>query len=218
MSFFNKIIGSASGNVAEINSDNSLRVVNMKPSGNHFGVGAKTGTLAAAIAAGGLVFGMRLNPGYSGVAYIDTLKLRFTCVVAYTTPITQTRSLVVTRGAGANPSGGTNIAVSPTKDTAMGLSNFNTALGGDARISTTAALTVTGITWEATNFGEMTLAHAGAAGAYVEHVYEFGQRNHPIALHPGEILGVRVGPSAMDAAGTWSLGVEVAWRESLTED
>lgn len=212
------IEGLTSGNLAEVNSEGALRVVDMDPSGYHYGVGGKTGTVAAALAAGACVFAMRLNPGYSGQAFIDLLKLRFTTIVAFTTPITQTRSLVLTRGAGAALAGGANVAVSPAKSTGYSPSNFNTALGGDLRISTTAALTATGVTWETTNFGEMTLAHVGAAGAYYEHTYEMGLRNHPIELSPGEVLGVRVGPSAMDAAGTWVLCVEAAWRESLTPD
>jgi hypothetical protein len=31
------------------------------------------------------------------------------------------------------------------------------------------------------------------------------------------VFGIRVGPSAMDAAGTWALGVEVAWREGTSD-
>ena len=65
--------------------------------------------------------------------------------------------------------------------------------------------------------GELTLIQAGAAGAFYEAVYEFSVRNHEIELNAGQVLGIRVGASAMDAAGTWVLGVEVNWRESLTE-
>ena len=177
-------------------------------------LGKFKGAIMGAAAAGAAVYAMRLDPGAGSVkAYIDSIRLRFTCIVAYTTPITQTRSLVITRGSGAAASGGTAIATVNPKDTVYAASEFDAATGGDVRIATTGALTVTGITWETINMAEMTLAHVGAAGAFVEYIYEFSVRNHPIELNAGQVLGIRVGPSAMDAAGTWTLGVEVNWHE-----
>ena len=217
MGWANKLMGWTSNTGVEVNADGSLYTVDVSPTGSNYTVATKTGTVGAAIAAGGTVFAMRLDPGSTKKAWVDSLKLRWTTVVAFTTPITQTRSLVITRGSGAASSGGTSIAAATKKDSTYGASEFDVALGGDIRIATTAALTVTGITWEAVNIGELTLAHVGAAGNFYEAVYEFSVRNHEIELNPGELLGIRVGPSAMDAAGTWSLGVEVAWRESATE-
>lgn len=217
MSWFFKLLDSAGVNMAQVNSEGAVYSVPICPSGQHFAIAAKTGTIAAAAAAGAAVFAMRVNPGSTKKVYVDTIKLRYTTIVAYTVPITQTRALVITRGAGAASSGGTAIAVATKKDSNYSVSETDTTLGGDARISTTGALTVTGLTWEATNFGEMTLAHVGTAGAFYEHVYEFATRDHPIELNPGEVLGVRVGANAMDAAGTWSLGIEVRFRQSATE-
>ena len=217
MGWANKLIGWSNSNGAEVNSDGALRVVDGGPAGNHYTFAAKTGTVGAAVAAGGAVFAMRLNPGSSKKAFVDSIKLRWTTIVAFTTPVTQTRSIVITRGAGAASSGGTALAVATKKDTVYPISQFDAAAGGDARIASTGALTVTGITWEATNLGELTLVHVGAAGAYLEHTYEFAVRNHSVELNPGELLGIRVGASAMDAAGTWSLGVEVSWREGTTD-
>lgn len=213
-----QIIGtSGSGNLADVSSEGSLRTVSLSPSGNHYSIAAKTGTIAAAAAAGAAVFAMRLNPGYVGKLYLDSMKIRWTTIAAFTTPVTQTRSLVLTRGAGAATSGGTSLATAVKKDTTYGLSQTDVATGGDVRIATTGALTVTGITWETSNFEEVTLAHVGAAGGYYEHVFEFTNRAHAIELNPGEVIGVRVGASAMDAAGTWSLGVKLDWRESTSE-
>ncbi len=205
------------GNNANVNVEGSMYTVDMAPSGNHYTVAAKTGTIAAAAAANAAVFAMRLNPGYSGKAYIGVVKVRFTCIVAFTTPVTQTRSLAIVRGAGAAASGGTAIATVAKKDTSYGSSNFESALGGDVRIGSTGALTVTGITFEAVNQGELTLAHVGAAGAFYEHVWEWENRAHALELNPGELMAIRVGPSAMDAAGTWAIGIEVQWREADTE-
>lgn len=216
--FFQKLIGSVSGNIAEVNSELALRTVQLAPSGTHYAISAKTGTIAAAAVAGAAVFAMRLNPGSTKKVYIDTIKLRWTTIAAFTTPVTQTRSIVLTRGAGAATSGGTSLPTATKKDTGYAIAQTDVAAGGDVRIATTGALTVTGITWESTNFEEITLAHVGAAGAYYEHVLELSNRAHAIELNPGELIGVRVGPSAMDAAGTWSLGVKLDWRESDTED
>ena len=218
MGFANKLLGWTNSVGAEVNVDGALQIVDVAPSGNHYTVAGKTGVVAAAAAAGAALFAMRLDPGAgSTMAWIDSIRLRFTTITAFTTPVTATRSLVLTRGSGAAAAGGTAIATATPKDTDYAASEFNTAVGGDIRISTTGALTVTGITWEATNIAECTLVHAGTAGAYYETVYEFSVRNHPLELHAGQVLGIRVGPSAMDAAGTFVLGVEVSWRESATE-
>lgn len=217
MGWANKLLGWTSNNGAEVNSDGALRIVDNGSAGPNYTIAAKTGTIAAAAAAGACVFAMRLNPGSTKKAYINSIRLRYTTIVAFTTAVTQTRALVITRGAGAAAASGTSLPVATKKDTAYSLSNTDLALGGDVRIAAAAALTVTGITWEATNIAEMTLAHAGAAGAFYEVVYEFSVRNHAIELNPGELLGVRVGAAAFDAAGTWSLGVEVAWREGTSD-
>jgi hypothetical protein len=217
MSWFNKLIGSTSGNVAEVNSDKAQVVVDIAPAGASYTTAAKTTTIAAAAAAGAAVFAMRLNPGSTKKVYITAMKLKYTTIVAYTVPITQTRSLVLTRGAGAAASGGTSLATAVKKDTAYSASQTDVATGGDVRISTTAALAVTGITWETQNFAELTLSHVGAAGAFYEHIFEFDSRAHAVELNAGEVLGIRVGASAMDAAGTWSLGVEVSWREGTSD-
>ena len=215
--WFMKLIGSTSGNVAEVNSENALITVPLPPSGSYYTHAVKTGTIGATAAANAAVYIARLNPGYAGKAYIDVVKLRFTCIVAFTTPVTQTRSITITRGAGAAATGGTAIASATKKDTAYGASNMDSALGGDSRVSTTGALTVTGITFETTYQAELTLAHVGTAGAYYEATYEFNTASHPIELNPGELIAVRVGAGGMDAAGTWALGVEMQWRESLSE-
>lgn len=205
------------GNNALVNSEGALHVVDTSPSGSHYVVANKTGTIAAALAANAAVFAMRLNPSYGGKAYIEVLKIRFTTIVAYTTAITQTRELVVVRGAGAASSGGTAIAAASTKDSDYGASNFNSAVGGDIRIATTGALTVTGITFDATNQAQMSLVHVGAAGAFYEQTWEWSNRAHALEIKPGELLAIRNGAAAMDAAGTWAISIEVQWRESTTE-
>jgi hypothetical protein len=218
MGWANKLIGWTNNTGAEVNSDGSLYTVDVSPSGTNYTIAAKTGTIAAAAAAGATVFAMRFDPAAgSKSVWVDSIRLRWTTIAAFTTPVTQTRSIVITRGVGAAASGGTAITTAAKKDSNYAVSEFDTAVGGDARIASTGALTVTGITFEAVNIAEVTLVQVGAAGSFYETVYEFSVRNHPLEIHAGELIAIRVGPSAMDAGGTWSLGVEVAWRESTAE-
>lgn len=182
------------------------------PRGEPYFLGAQTGVIAAALAGNASVFGMRLNPSANPLrAYIERLILDWTTIVAFTTPVTAGRRLAVFRGSGAAATGGTAIAeVVPGISTAPA-SQFNTTQGGDVRIATTAALGVTGITFEAQPAAVMNVTHVGAAGAYLQMTFELGS---PIILEPGQILAVRNGSAAMDAAGTWQLGVNVQWREA----
>jgi hypothetical protein len=90
------------------------------------------------------------------------------------------------------------------------------ASGGDVRIATTGALTVTGITYETEPLEVMTLMHAGAAGAFYERVFEWGANaGSEVVLNAGQLLAVR-NPVVMDAAGIWQLAVNVEWYEGTS--
>lgn len=182
--------------------------------GNAFSVSSITGTVAAALAINSSVFAMRLDPGSANRAFIERVRLQFTTIVAFTTAVTAGRRLAIYRGSGANAAGGTAIATVAKKHSTSSGSEFESAQGGDVRISTTGALTVTGITYETNEFATMPLVHVGAAGAFFEEVFEFhATESHPIVLEPGQLLAVR-NPVAMDAAGTWQLAVRVDWHEA----
>jgi len=175
-----------------------------------------TGTMAAALGANSSIFAMRLDPaaGASYKAYIEQIRIQFTTIVAFTTPITAGRRLALFRGSGAATTGGTAVALAAKKDTADGNSQFNSGEGGDIRIATTAALGVAGITFEADPLRLMTLVHVGTAGAHYEAVWEFSANvsGGSCVLNQGELFAIR-NPAAMDAAGTWQLGVSVDWYE-----
>ena len=185
------------------------------PRGYGFTVAATTGTIAAALDANSSVFAMRLDPGTTKRAFIERIRLEFTTIVAFTTPVTAGRRLALFRGSGAAASGGTAIAAPvPKSSSASGVSEFGTAVGGDVRIASTGALTVTGITFETNPIDEFSLVHVGAAGAYREAIYEYGSSVcQPIQLDPGQLLAIR-NPVAMDAAGTWQLAVNIDWFEA----
>lgn len=207
------VIESAAGVSTEVQAYlKSLRVSEV-PRGRAYRIAEITGTIAAALAANASVFAMRIDPGSADCAYITRVRLAFQAVVAFTTPITAGRRLALFRGSGAAASGGTAIAIPVAKNTLDAASEVAAAQGGDARISTTGALTVTGITFESVPLGMMTLSRVGAAGAFFDWICEPAGWHGPIVLQPGQLLAVR-NPIAMDAAGTWQLGVEVDWYEA----
>lgn len=173
--------------------------------GNGYTVAGTTGTMAAALAQNAFVFAMRAATGLAGVLEIRRVRLQWTTIAAFTTPITAGRSLGLYRGAAGTPSGGT--ALTPRERDTGALSTLG-GLAAAAQIATTAALTLNSATKEAEAQALMTLVHAGAAGAYVEELFEFYGETAPISLNAGELLAIAP-PAAMDAGGTWQLGVTV---------
>jgi len=185
--------------------------------GNGFSVSSTTGTIAAALTANSSVFAMRLSPTSGVNAFIERIRIEFTTIVAFTTPVTAGRRLGVFRGSGAASSGGTALdgagAILPKRGPSD-TSQFTAANGGSVRISTSGGLTVTGITYESVALAEFGLVHVGAAGGYREVIYEYGGGTvQPIQLTPGQLLAVR-NPAAMDAAGTWQMSASVDWNEA----
>lgn len=204
--------GDLTGHLQTIESNKSGRVIIM-PRSQGYSVSAITGTMAAALAVNSSCFVMRLNPGSTVNAYITRLALSWVTIVAFTTPVTAGRRLSVFRGSGAAASSGTAIATAFKKQSDNSNSQFHSAAGGDMRVSATAALTVTGITFEAEEKFMLHLVGSGAAGntKNQEYVGDASQA-HPIVVRPGELIAVR-NPVAMDAAGTWQLAVDIDWYE-----
>jgi hypothetical protein len=178
-----------------------------------FSVSATTGTIAAALAANASVFAMRLDPGATVNVFIERIRLQYTTLVAFTVPLTAGRRLELYRGSGAATSGGTSIPAAAKKSSTSVASECDLAQGGDIRIATTGALTVTGITFETPPVKTMHLVHVGAAGGYAERVWELhASESAPAQLQPGQLIAIRT-PAAFDAAGTWQLGIDVDWHE-----
>lgn len=197
-----------------LNGENNAAFAIAKSPGVGYGVAAVTGTIAAALAANSSVFAMRLSPATTKKAYIQRVRVDFSTIVAFTTPVTAGRRLAIFRGAGAAASGGTAVAcANAQKASTYADCQFTSANGGDMRIASTGLLTVTGITYETDPFKLLMLTHVGAAGAFVERVWEFHENeSEPLTLQPGQVMAIR-NPVAMDAAGTWQLGVQVEWYE-----
>lgn len=193
----------------------NLRVRQLPGTRNCYSLSSVTGTLAAALAANSSVFAMRVDPGSAKNAWVRRVYIAYTTIVAYTTAVTAGRRLALYRGSGAAASGGTALSTAViAKDSTASNSEVQTSEGGDARISTTGALTVTGITFEANEFATVSLTHVGAAGAFVEREWLWDDRaEHPLVLRAGQLLALR-NPVAMDAAGTWQVSLTVDWCEN----
>jgi hypothetical protein len=181
-----------------------------------YSVSGPTGTIAAAAAARAPVFAMRMDPSAGAArtpAKIQRVRVHYSTIVAYTTPLTPGRSIALYRATSGTPAGGTNIATVAKKDSPYGSSEFETAGGGLIQIATTAALT--GLTLDNNPIRAFSLLGFGAAGATVpEVVWEFGAfDSSELIIRPGESLVLGVGIAAMDAAGTWSAFINVDWVE-----
>lgn len=200
------------GTAQRIEVGGAARVTNFAP-GAGYSISGITGTIAAAAGANGCFFAMRLDPATTLIAKIARIIIQYQTIIAYTTPLTAARRLSLFRGGSAALSGGTAYTGMSKKDTGKAASQFDSAEGGDARFSTTGALTVGSATFDTNPIRTANLAHVGAAGAFLEQVWEFNDDlSVPLTLRPGELIGIR-NPAAMDAAGTWQLGVSVDWTE-----
>lgn len=188
--------------------------------GYGYAVSGISGTIGAGLAQDSVVLALLCDPQVAVTAankklgmYFDRLHLAFTCIVAFTTPITAARRLAVYRAAGAAATGGTPLGVAK-KDAP----NAPTSVCTDARIAAAAALGFTAAR-EANPIGTLDLVHVGAAGARQDFVYELAAPfNSPMVINAGELLVVS-NPVAMDAAGTWQLTVKEAhWIEARREE
>lgn len=200
------------------NVTKALRV-SIAPRGYGYGASGHSGIVGATLAAGGAVFTVRNDASSAKRVFLERLRLQYITQVAYTTPLSAVRRLHLVRStvSSANPSGGTAI-VPVAKNSTHPDSECSTAGGGDTRIATTAALTVTGTTWETNVIRTLFLGHVGAAGAHQEAIWEFNSsESAPVILEPGQALGLVAG-AAFDAAGTWALSVSADWHEAVAWD
>src|SRR5262245_33827531 len=70
-----------------------------------------TGTMAAGLANAGCVCAARYPATATGKTLLHRLHLHYVCLGAFTTPVTAGRSLLLKRGAGADPGSGTTLSI-----------------------------------------------------------------------------------------------------------
>lgn len=216
------IIDKVTGQAITVDPDSGGLLVANRALGydKQYQITAITGTIAAALGANSVLFAMR-NSATSNAAqmlHIQRIRLNFTTITAFTTPVTAARRLEVIKALASSSgpySGGTAIASAVKKVTASLASQADSANGGDIRIASTGALTApTTANFDAYPLGVMPLTHLGSAGANGEKVIDLiGVNDQPWEVAAGEMLVVR-NPVAMDAGGTWQLEVEVDFYQN----
>jgi non-ribosomal peptide synthetase component E (peptide arylation enzyme) len=138
-------------NKVEVTTKKSA-LVSLQQRGNAFSISSVTGTIGAALAANSSIFSMRLDPSAGNKkAYIERIRITFTCLVAFTVPLTVGRRVAIYRGSniGVTMSGGTPLLTVAKKHSVSQDSEFENAQGGLVNIATTGALTVGGAIFEA---------------------------------------------------------------------
>lgn len=211
--------GKATSGQGATDPTKSQRVCVVSRANKNYTVAGNTGTIAAALAANSSIFAMRLDPGAINThVFIDRIAIQLTTIVAFTVPVTAGRILGLYRGTGAAASGGTALAPVGKLSTTTSASEVLAANGGDVRIATTGALTVTGITYETTPLGQFSMTNIGTAGASaIWNVETASTDSSPIILTPGQVLAIR-NPTIFDAAGTWQASIVVSWHEASLLD
>lgn len=144
------------------------------------------------------------------VGFIESLRIQFTCIDAFTTPVTVGRGLIVAGTFGGSVDPGALQLDTPYSKQRSGLDLFQGTANRGAYISDTAP--ITGITINPDKrLAYLSLAGFGAAGACFDKTFEF---KDPVALSgangsytdQGSLL--IYSPNGMDAGGTWELVVE----------
>jgi hypothetical protein len=183
-----------------------------------------TGTLAAALAAGAVLFSWRWTDA-TRFAVLTKLKTRFLPLTLFTAATLTDHTSVdayVGRAFITSHTGGT--ALTPTGNNAKMRTSMGTSLVGDARIATTAALASGGLTLDAFPFAQSIRKgnRVNPAAATEEVVlpqadgmeldFDMGGGDHPVVFAQNEGFVIR-NRTVWPAAGTGILSVAVAWAE-----
>ena len=174
-----------------------------------------TGTEAAGLGAGGVIFIARNAPSPNVYyTFVTKLVVEFVCTTVFTVPLTQ-RQLSIWRGTGAG-SAATAIPTMVAHDNRDNLTSFlASANGGDVRVATTGTINVGGVTFEGRELASMQLTQFGNAGNAVRVEFNWGDSLlGPPVLAPGECIAVRTA-AAFDAGGTWIGAGHMDWYEEL---
>ena len=185
-----------------------------RPGDNCWRFVGHTETIAAGVAANSVLFGMQCIPNASNwirAAYIQRVRIQYTCLVAFATPITAGRGLGVAAITSTTLSGGTLVRAMPK---GADNSNIQSTFDNRTRIATTGALTgPTGL--PGFDYGYASLAGLGNAGDTATFEWTFSDDTAPIAVSSGGGVSASVAnfgvyvPQTFDAGGQFELVVEV---------
>lgn len=189
-----------------------------------FCVSGQSGIIAAALAQDSVIFAARCSaqavaagtdPNAPKQMVLSRLRVAFTTITAFTTPVTAGRRFSLHRAsnAGAEISAQT-LLVAVKRD-----SRAPASIVTPIRIANTAGITVGGLTLETDPIAVFDLSHTGAAGGRAEFELTRAQLGaHPECINPGQYLAIK-NPVAMDAAGTLNFSViDCEWEEQRADE
>lgn len=217
------IEGATTASLTDVDSAGKAVWVANKPKDvvGAYGMGGLTGVLPAALASGSVLWGMRLGPtGVTKRAIITRLTVRM--YVRTVASVFTDVSIELIRYSAANMTGGT-AATFTNKHQGGSAYVASAALaggpeGGDARIATTAGLTTTGVTFDATSSHTFLYVPViSAASPAVGQLFERQVENdagleHPYELTAGEGICFRT-VGALPTGLTLQAHLAVSWSE-----
>ena len=182
-------------------------------------VDVATGAIGAGMAANGQLFQFRWTED-SNLAVIQEISITgMRATTAFAVGTIDIKATVA-RAFTASGSGGT--ALTLTTEEAALRTNMGTSLVGDARVATTAALTVGTNTLDTQDLGRITTHSSGGVGAatpIIGSIYlpittlfkaDLSAGEYPLVLADNEGFVVR---ADVPATGVWNLGIRVKWAE-----
>lgn len=188
--------------------------------GGWYRIGASSGTMAAALAAGSELFQFRFVTAASRVCVVQRVTISAGANVAATAAGLVAFRMTVARGWTVVGSGGARITLTGDNvnlRTSMGVSEVN-----DAGIATTAALTTGTKTLDTSDIGAVTVGIGTGAITtsaslnllpQTELFNPEGDGGHPLVLANQEGFVIRNGATAWPLTMSWGFSVNVLWAE-----
>ena len=207
----------ATGNGTAVEATQGKRAIPAQRSLQEYSVAAISGTIGVGLVADSTLFSMKYSFATSNRAFIERVRIQCTTIAGFLVPITAGRSLILTRGWGGatNPSGGTSVPILPKMNSLSSPSGFDELNTGDVRVAATVGLTTVGVTFDTAAIRVMSLTHVGTAGSFFEEIIEFNPAagSAPLVIEPGQLFAIRNTQAFELLAGTFTVGINVAWRE-----
>lgn len=208
------IIGN-SGTVAEVeDTTRALRVVKRPIDYGTLGIyhlALTSGTMAAGLAAGSEVFQFRWTDA-TNLCAVKQIRISAGGTATAFAAGAALIDAIMARSYTASGSGGT--AATLSGNNAKLRTSMGTSLVGDARISSTAALTAGTRTLDAQAFASVSSSVIATAGTPImpptDLLFAPDESEHPIILAQNEGFVLR---ATVPATGTWTLSVQVKWAE-----
>jgi ribosomal protein L12E/L44/L45/RPP1/RPP2 len=176
-----------------------------------YAVSARTGVMAAGLAANAEIFQLRWTDATRLCAITSVHCSGGGGIVAFAAGVT-VMEVLTARSWTVAGSGGTAIALTTNNQKLR--SSMGTSLVNDMRVSSTAALTAGTKTLDAQPIGSIVSSVGVTAGTPLwlpAHLYELNENDgQPIILAANEGIVVR---ATVPATGTWTASIDVTWME-----